>query len=233
MTPLDILQKYWGHQQFRKSQEEIIRSVLDGKDTLAILPTGGGKSVCFQVPAMAMEGMCLVISPLIALMEDQVNKLVENNMPAAALTSGMRNQDLFEILEAAANNELKFLYVSPERLQTKSFQERLIDLPISLIAVDEAHCISQWGYDFRPSYLNIATIREKLKNIPLIALTASATEKVKKDIQEKLLMKMPQVFMTSFERKNLSYSVEQSDDKINKRPAGGPPNQQCFLPCGP
>ena len=216
MTPLDILQKYWGHQQFRKSQEEIIRSVLDGKDTLAILPTGGGKSVCFQVPAMAMEGMCLVISPLIALMEDQVNKLVENNMPAAALTSGMRNKDLFEILEAAANNELKFLYVSPERLQTKSFQERLIDLPISLIAVDEAHCISQWGYDFRPSYLNIATIREKLKNIPLIALTASATEKVKKDIQEKLLMKMPQVFMTSFERKNLSYTVEKSDDKINK-----------------
>ena len=216
MTPLDILKKYWGHHQFRKSQEEIIQSVLDGKDTLAILPTGGGKSVCFQVPAMAMEGMCLVISPLIALMEDQVNRLVENDMPAAALTSGMRNQDQFDILEAAANNELKFLYVSPERLQTKSFQERLTGLPISLVAVDEAHCISQWGYDFRPSYLNIAAIRENLKNIPLIALTASATEKVKKDIQEKLLMKTPVVFMTSFERKNLSYSVEQSDDKINK-----------------
>lgn len=216
MTPLDILKKYWGHHQFRKSQEEIIQSVLDGKDTLAILPTGGGKSVCFQVPAMAMEGMCLVISPLIALMEDQVNRLVENEMPAAALTSGMRNQDQFDILEAAANNELKFLYVSPERLQTKSFQERLTGLPISLVAVDEAHCISQWGYDFRPSYLNIAAIRENLKNIPLIALTASATEKVKKDIQEKLLMKTPEVFMTSFERKNLSYSVEQSDDKINK-----------------
>jgi ATP-dependent DNA helicase RecQ len=216
MTPLDILKKYWGHHQFRKSQEEIIQSVLDGKDTLAILPTGGGKSVCFQVPAMAMEGMCLVISPLIALMEDQVNRLVENDMPAAALTSGMRNQDQFDILEAAANNELKFLYVSPERLQTKSFQERLTGLPISLVAVDEAHCISQWGYDFRPSYLNIAAIRENLKNIPLIALTASATEKVKEDIQEKLLMKTPVVFMTSFERKNLSYSVEQSDDKINK-----------------
>jgi len=216
MTPLDILTKYWGHQQFRKSQEEIIQSVIDGKDTLAILPTGGGKSVCFQVPAMAIDGMCLVISPLIALMEDQVNRLDENNMPAAALTSGMRNQDQFEILEAAINNELKFLYVSPERLQTKSFQERLSSLPISLIAVDEAHCISQWGYDFRPSYLNIAAIRENLKSIPLIALTASATEKVKKDIQEKLLMKLPQVFMTSFERKNLSYTVEKSDDKINK-----------------
>ncbi|MEY4629409.1 MAG: hypothetical protein RLZZ595_1735 [Bacteroidota bacterium] len=216
MTPQEILKTYWGHDQFRPSQAEIIQSVIQGKDTLAILPTGGGKSVCFQVPAMAKEGMCLVISPLIALMEDQVNRLKENNMPAAALTSGMRMQEQHEILEAAANNELKFLYVSPERLQTQSFLQNLCDLPISLIAVDEAHCISQWGYDFRPSYLKIAAIRESISNVPLIALTASATEKVKKDIQEKLLMKSPEVFMTSFDRKNLSYVVEQSDDKINK-----------------
>jgi ATP-dependent DNA helicase RecQ len=189
---------------------------LKGNDTLAILPTGGGKSICFQVPAMAKEGLCLVISPLIALMEDQVNRLRENNMAAAALTSGMRLQDQHEILEAATNNELKFLYVSPERLQTKSFIATLQELPISLIAVDEAHCISQWGYDFRPAYLNIASVRESLVDIPVIALTASATGKVKQDIQERLLMRSPNVFMTSFNRKNLSYRAEKSDNKITK-----------------
>ncbi|MEY3541525.1 MAG: hypothetical protein RLZZ204_337, partial [Bacteroidota bacterium] len=216
MTPHQILKTYWGHDQFRPAQLEIIQAILDGKDTLAILPTGGGKSICFQVPAMAQEGLCLVISPLIALMEDQVNRLKENGMPAAALVSGMRLQEQDEVLAAAENNELKFLYVSPERLQSKSFIASLHDLPISLIAVDEAHCISQWGYDFRPAYLNIATIREQLANVPLIALTASATSKVKKDIQEKLLMKSPSVFMTSFSRKNLSYRVEESADKISR-----------------
>ena len=183
MTPEHILKTYWGHEQFRPSQLDIINSVLKGNDTLAILPTGGGKSICFQVPAMVKEGLCLVISPLIALMEDQVNRLRENNMAAAALTSGMRLQDQYAILEAATNNELKFLYVSPERLQTKSFVATLQELPISLIAVDEAHCISQWGYDFRPAYLNIASVRESLVDIPVIALTASATGKVKHDIQ--------------------------------------------------
>ena len=216
MTPEHILKTYWGHEQFRPSQLEIISAVLNGNDTLAILPTGGGKSICFQVPAMAKEGLCLVISPLIALMEDQVNRLRDNNMSAAALTSGMRPQDQHEILEAAINNELKFLYVSPERLQTKSFVATLQELPISLIAVDEAHCISQWGYDFRPAYLNIALVRETLVDVPVIALTASATEKVKQDIQERLLMSSPTVFMTSFNRKNLSYRAEKSDDKITK-----------------
>lgn len=216
MTPEHILKTYWGHDQFRPSQLDIINSILKGNDTLAILPTGGGKSICFQVPAMAKEGLCLVISPLIALMEDQVNRLRENNIAAAALTSGMRLQDQHEILEAATNNELKFLYVSPERLQTKSFIATLQELPISLIAVDEAHCISQWGYDFRPAYLNIASVRESLVDIPVIALTASATGKVKQDIQERLLMRSPNVFMTSFNRKNLSYRAEKSDDKITK-----------------
>jgi len=216
MTPHQILKTYWGHDQFRPAQYEIIQAILDRKDTLAILPTGGGKSICFQVPAMAQEGLCLVISPLIALMEDQVNRLKENDMPAAALVSGMRLQEQEEVLGAAENNELKFLYVSPERLQSKSFIASLHELPISLIAVDEAHCISQWGYDFRPAYLNIASIREQLPHVPLIALTASATNKVKKDIQEKLLMKSPSVFMTSFSRKNLSYLVEESADKISR-----------------
>lgn len=216
MTPQEILKTYWGHDQFRPAQLDIIQSILDGKDTLAILPTGGGKSICFQVPAMAKEGLCLVISPLIALMEDQVKKLIDNNMPAAALVSGMKLQEQEEIINAAENNELKFLYVSPERLQSRKFISALQYLPISLIAVDEAHCISQWGYDFRPAYLNIATIRENLESIPVIALTASATGKVKQDIQDKLLMKSPKVFMTSFARKNLTYLVEKSPDKITK-----------------
>ena len=216
MTPNQILKTYWGHDQFRPAQLEIIQAILDGKDTLAILPTGGGKSICFQVPAMAQEGLCLVISPLIALMEDQVSRLKENNIPAAALVSGMRLQEQENILSAAENNELKFLYVSPERLQSKSFVDSLNELPITLIAVDEAHCISQWGYDFRPAYLNIAAVRKQLINVPVIALTASATGKVKEDIKEKLLMKTPSIFMTSFSRKNLSYRVEESPDKISR-----------------
>lgn len=215
MTPQEILKHYWGHDQFRPTQLEIIESVLNGHDTLAILPTGGGKSICFQVPAMKMDGLCLVISPLIALMEDQVNKLLSNNIAAAALISGMKLQEQEEILSAAENDELKFLYVSPERLQAKKFIDLLSNLPISLIAVDEAHCISQWGYDFRPAYLNIAKIKENVDHVPVIALTASATGKVKQDIQDKLLMTAPKVYMTSFSRKNLSYRVEKSTDKIS------------------
>jgi ATP-dependent DNA helicase RecQ len=216
MTPKDVLLAYWGHTAFRTSQEEIINSLLEGKDTLAILPTGGGKSVCFQVPAMMLEGCCLVISPLIALMEDQVQRLQEMDIPAMAIMSGMSYQDTENALDACMNDALKFLYVSPERLETRAFRERLRSLPIALIAVDEAHCISQWGYDFRPSYLHIARIREYLPRIPVIALTASATEKVKEDIAAKLIMKNPKVFMTSFARKNLSYSAEKCDDKINR-----------------
>ena len=216
MTPHEILKYYWGHDAFRPAQLDIITSILNGNDTLAILPTGGGKSICFQVPAMAKEGLCLVISPLIALMEDQVKRLTENKMPAAALVSGMRLQEQEEIIAAAENNELKFLYVSPERLQSKKFIAALQYLPVSLIAVDEAHCISQWGYDFRPAYLHIAAIRENVERVPIIALTASATGKVKKDIQDKLLMESPKVFMTSFNRKNLTYLVEKSPDKITK-----------------
>ena len=216
MTPKDVLLTYWGHPSFRASQEEIINSLLGGKDTLAILPTGGGKSVCFQVPAMILDGCCLVISPLIALMEDQVQRLKEMDIPAMAIMSGMSYQDTENALDACMNDELKFLYVSPERLETRAFRERLLSLPIALIAVDEAHCISQWGYDFRPSYLHIARIREYLPSIPVIALTASATGKVKEDIAEKLIMKNPNVFMTSFARKNLRYAAEKCDDKINR-----------------
>ncbi len=216
MTPKDVLLDYWGHPAFRASQEEIINSLLEGKDTLAILPTGGGKSVCFQVPAMILEGCCLVISPLIALMEDQVQRLQAMDIPAMAIMSGMRNQDTENALDACMNDALKFLYVSPERLETRAFRERLLSLPITLIAVDEAHCISQWGYDFRPSYLHIARIREYLPRIPVIALTASATGKVKEDIANKLIMKNPGVFMTSFARKNLRYAAEKCDDKINR-----------------
>lgn len=216
MTPKDVLLTYWGHPAFRASQEEIIQSLLEGKDTLAILPTGGGKSVCFQVPAMMLEGCCLVISPLIALMEDQVQRLQEMDIPAMAIMSGMSYQDTENALDACMNDALKFLYVSPERLETKAFRERLLSLPIALIAVDEAHCISQWGYDFRPSYLHIARIREYLPRVPVIALTASATGKVKEDIAEKLIMKNPNVFMTSFARKNLRYAAEKCDDKINR-----------------
>lgn len=216
MTPKDVLLAYWGHTAFRASQEEIINSLLEGKDTLAILPTGGGKSVCFQVPAMMLEGCCLVISPLIALMEDQVQRLQEMDIPAMAIMSGMSYQDTENALDACMNDALKFLYVSPERLETRAFRERLLSLPIAMIAVDEAHCISQWGYDFRPSYLHIARIREYLPRIPVIALTASATGKVKEDIAEKLIMKKPNVFMTSFARKNLRYAAEKCDDKINR-----------------
>jgi len=214
-TPEKVLKTYWGHEAFRASQKEIIESILDGRDTLAILPTGGGKSICFQVPAMMKEGCCLVISPLIALMEDQVQRLQAMGIPAKAILSGMTLRETEEVLEHCENGNLKFLYVSPERLETRSFLDHLADLPINLIAVDESHCISQWGYDFRPSYLQIAAIREPLKGVPLIALTASATGKVKEDILARLQMKAPQVFMNSFSRANLVYQSTFCEEKIN------------------
>jgi ATP-dependent DNA helicase RecQ len=214
--PLDILKKYWGFDQFRSLQEEIIESVLDGKDTLALLPTGGGKSICFQVPAMCMEGTCLVISPLIALMKDQVANLRKVNISAAAIYSGMTFKEIDITLDNAAHGHFKFLYVSPERLKTEIMQERLKRMNINLLAIDEAHCISQWGYDFRPSYLEIANIREWLPDTPVIALTATATPDVVEDIQERLLFKSKNPFEKSFERKNLAYAVLKDEGKEEK-----------------
>jgi len=215
-TAKDILHHYWKHHSFRPMQEEIIQSVLDGKDTLALLPTGGGKSICFQVPAIMMEGMCLVISPLIALMRDQVEHLLDKNIPAASLNSGMNYTEVRATLQKASRGDFKFLYLSPERIESALFQEYLPALDISLIAVDEAHCISQWGYDFRPPYLRIANLRQDLKGVPVIALSASATEKVQDDIIEKLQFKQHNIFRQSFERPALSYSCFHVESKINK-----------------
>ncbi len=215
-TPATILHHYWKHSSFRPMQEEIIQSVLDGKDTLALLPTGGGKSICFQVPAMMMDGMCLVISPLIALMRDQVEHLLNKNIPAASLNSSMSYGEVRSTLQKASRGDYKFLYLSPERIESALFQEYLPALDISLIAIDEAHCISQWGYDFRPPYLRIANLRQDLKGVPVIALSASATERVQEDIIEKLQFKQHNIFRQSFERPALSYSCFQVESKVNK-----------------
>lgn len=211
-----ILKEFWGHTSFRPLQEDIINTVLSGKDCLALLPTGGGKSICFQVPALASDGLCLVITPLIALMKDQVENLRRKNITAFAIHSGLNRKEVVSTLRTAGNSNCKFLYVSPERLETTLFREFLPSLGISLIAVDEAHCISQWGYDFRPSYLKIALLREELVNVPVLALTASATPEVQKDICEKLLFKKYDVFRQSFARPNLSYSLFRVPSKINK-----------------
>jgi ATP-dependent DNA helicase RecQ len=216
ISPATILKKYWNHDAFRPLQEEIIHSVLAGKDTLALLPTGGGKSLCFQVPAMAMEGLCLVISPLIALMKDQVENLRRRNITAFAIYSGMTRKEVIATLRTACESNCKFLYVSPERLETSLFKEWLPGLHVQLIAVDEAHCISQWGYDFRPSYLHLAALREELDKVPILALTASATPEVQRDICDKLLFKDPSIFRQSFARENLSFSVFKVDSRINK-----------------
>lgn len=211
-----ILQSHWGYPSFRPLQEEIILSVLSGNDTLAIMPTGGGKSICFQVPAMASKGICLVITPLIALMKDQVENLKQKGIPALAIHSGMSFAEVKKTLDNALYGNFKFLYVSPERLTTRLFKEYLPALTVNLIAVDEAHCISQWGYDFRPPYLTIADIREEKRNVPVLALTASATKKVQEDICDKLHFSNTKVFRQSYERTNLSYSVLEVEVKINK-----------------
>jgi len=211
-----ILNQYWGHDEFRPLQKEIIESVLSGKDTLAILPTGGGKSVCFQVPSLAQKGICIVVSPLIALMKDQVENLKKRNVPALLIHSGMKKADVIQTLKNASHDYFKFLYVSPERLETSLFNEYLPGLNVNLIAVDEAHCISQWGYDFRPSYLKIAELRNELPGVPVLALTASATEEVQLDIIERLKFRSPNIFKQSFERKNLSYSVFKVESKLAK-----------------
>ena len=215
-TPLNILQQYWQHNTFRPQQEEIIKAVLDRKDVLAILPTGGGKSICFQVPALLMDGLCLVVSPLIALMKDQVENLQKRGISAAAIYSGMNMKDVHDVLHDAANGIYKFLYLSPERLETAVFREYLLHINVCIIAVDEAHCVSQWGYDFRPPYLRIAAIRNELPAVPLIALTASATPLVQDDIVDKLHLKNTAIFHQSFAKPNLSYSVFKVDSKINK-----------------
>jgi ATP-dependent DNA helicase RecQ len=215
-TALQILEKYWGHNQFRPLQEGIIDAVLAKKDVLALLPTGGGKSICFQVPALLKDGMCLVISPLIALMQDQVSNLQEKGIDAAVIHSGMPYMAVKETLQAATSGAYKFLYLSPERIESNLFKEYLPALDISLIAVDEAHCIAQWGYDFRPPYLRIAALRNELPGVPVIALTASATKDVETAIIEKLAFKNPQIFRQPYKRPALSYSYFEVESKINK-----------------
>lgn len=214
-SPLDILHRYWGYPDFRPLQEEIIRSVLAGKDTLALLPTGGGKSICFQVPALMMEGLCLVVTPLISLMKDQAARLNGLGIPALALHAGFSFREVEAALRKAAHGELKFLYLSPERLQTDMFRTYLTDMPVCLLAVDEAHCISQWGYDFRPAYLRIADIREELPGVPVLAITATATRKVRTDIMERLHFSSSAVqFTGSFVRENISFSVLKVENKL-------------------
>lgn len=197
-------------------QEEIIRSVLEGKDTIALLPTGGGKSLCFQVPAMMRPGICLVVSPLVALMKDQADHLRKKNITAFSLHSGLSRKEVINTLQLAAGSNCKYLFVSPERLETDLFLEYLPSLSINLVAVDEAHCVSQWGYDFRPPYLRIADLRKQLPQVPMLALTATATEEVLKDIGDKLQLRQPALFRQSFSRPHLSYSLFKVDNKIRK-----------------
>ncbi|MFN9325330.1 MAG: ATP-dependent DNA helicase RecQ [Flavobacteriales bacterium] len=209
----EVLREHWGYTQFRPVQEDVIRSVMAGKDTLALLPTGGGKSICFQVPALATGRLCLVISPLIALMKDQVERLKRMGIPARAITSAMSHVEIDNTLESAAVGRLALLYVSPERIGSELFQARLPRMPIGIIAVDEAHCISQWGYDFRPSYLRIQELREKLPGIPVLALTATATPAVAMDIMEKLGFQAPHAIRGNFHRPELVLWVSHGEDR--------------------
>lgn len=210
---LAILKQYWGYDNFRDLQEEIIHSIGEGKDTLGLMPTGGGKSITFQVPALAKEGICLVVTPLIALMKDQVQNLRKRGIKAVAIYSGMTQQEIIIALENCIFGDYKFLYISPERLATDIFRTKLKSMKVNMITVDESHCISQWGYDFRPAYLKIAEIRDLLPGVPVLALTATATTDVVTDIQQKLLFKEENVFRMSFERKNLLYLVPKTENK--------------------
>lgn len=212
-----ILKHYWGHEQFRPLQEDIIDCALTGKDSIALLPTGGGKSICYQIPALMLEGLCLVVSPLISLMQDQVQQLQAMSIEASFLHSGLSNEETEDLLFAAKNGAYKLLYVAPERLQNKQFIDWCPYLNINLIAVDEAHCVSQWGHDFRPEYLQIAQFRKNLKNaIPIMALTASATQAVLADIQKQLGMKQASIFRQSFHRANIYYRVRFSENKLQE-----------------
>ena len=212
---LEILEKYWKHSDFRHPQEEIIASVIEGNDTFALMPTGGGKSVCFQVPAMMQEGICLVISPLIALMKDQVQNLQSKGIKAIALTGGIHPDEIIDLLDNCQFGNYKFLYLSPERLQNDWILERIKNLPLNLIAIDEAHCVSQWGHDFRPAYLKIVHLREFFPKVPFLALTASATARVKEDIIVQLKLVNPNIFTKSFYRDNIAYMVFETEDKLH------------------
>ncbi len=211
-----ILLKYWGYSSFRPLQEDIIMSVLEGHDTLALLPTGGGKSLCYQVPAIMQEGLCIVVSPLIALMKDQVQALRSKGIKAVGIYHGLGRAEIDNAVDNCVYGDVKFLYMSPERLSTDLVRSRLEKMNVNLLAVDEAHCISQWGYDFRPPYLRIAEARELIPNAPVLALTATATKSVTHDIQEKLRFRDPRVFRKSFERKNLAYMVIREEDKLSR-----------------
>ena len=212
----EILKQYWGYDSFRDLQEEIITSIGEGKDTLGLMPTGGGKSITFQVPALAQSGLCIVITPLIALMKDQVQNLRKRGIKALAIYSGMTRQEIVTALENCIFGDYKFLYISPERLDTEIFRIKRRSMKVSMITVDESHCISQWGYDFRPAYLKIAEIRELLPGVPVLALTATATPEVVKDIQSRLNFREENVFRMSFERKNLAYIVRKTDNKTGE-----------------
>ena len=217
ITPLDILHKNWGYTTFRSNQKEIVESALRGENLLAILPTGAGKSICFQVPALCVEGLCLVVSPLISLMKDQVETLKAQKIKAEAIYTGLTKREIDVILDNASYGDTKFLYVSPERLYSSAFLERLSKMKINFLVIDEAHCISQWGYDFRPAYLKIAEIRQHLpEGIPMLAFTASATKEVKEDILSRLQIEQAKVFRGSFLRPNLSYSVFLDENKYEK-----------------
>lgn len=211
-----LLKQYWGYDSFRGIQEEIINSISENKDTLGLMPTGGGKSITFQVPALAKDGLCLVITPLIALMKDQVQNLRKRGIKALSIYSGMNRQDIITTLENCIFGNYKFLYISPERLDTEIFRTKLRKMKVSMITVDESHCISQWGYDFRPAYLKIAEIRELLPDVPVLALTATATPEVVKDIQARLHFRRENVFRMSFERSNLAYIVRKTDNKTGE-----------------
>ena len=211
-----ILKQYWGYDSFRGIQEEIISSIGEGRDTLGLMPTGGGKSITFQVPALAKPGLCLVITPLIALMKDQVQNLRKRGIKAIAVYSGMTREEIIVALENCIFGDYKFLYISPERLDTEIFQIKLRSMKVSMITVDESHCISQWGYDFRPAYLKIADVRRLLPDVPILALTATATPEVVKDIQMRLAFRKENVFRMSFERKNLAYIVRRTEDKAGE-----------------
>ncbi|MSP85520.1 MAG: RecQ family ATP-dependent DNA helicase [Flavobacteriaceae bacterium] len=211
---LEILKKYWKHDHFRSLQKEIIDSILSGQDTFALLPTGGGKSICFQVPALMKDGICLVISPLVALMKDQVQNLQNLDIKAIALTGGIKSAEMVVLLDNCQFGNYKFLYLSPERLQTEWILERIKQLPISLIAIDEAHCVSQWGHDFRPSYLKISNLKTHFPKVPFIALTASATKRVQEDVILQLGLEKTAVFQKSFNRENIAYFVLEAEDKL-------------------
>ena len=216
-TPLDVLRENWGYESFRGIQEDIIASIMAGHDTLGLMPTGGGKSITFQVPTLCMEGLCIVITPLIALMRDQVQNLRYRNILASAVYSGMSAADIERVYDNCIFGKTKFLYISPERLGSDMFREKVKRMHVSLITVDEAHCISQWGYDFRPAYLRVKEVRRMCPDVPVLALTATATPEVVEDICRQLEFKESrQVFRMSFERKNLHYVVRHCEDKFGQ-----------------